>query len=171
MKICKEEECKNPIFSHLYCLRHQNKRTDDKFKAKMKSATTFCNKVKSKTGELEFFIDIWTKMKPAREMTKTIEELESMQAVEYFNYIQQFRICAITLEPLSIFIVHNFSHILPKSKYKRFRLEPSNIKVVKYEIHQIWEFESRDKLLQYVGGRKIQEYADYLKQKYNGQAK
>jgi hypothetical protein len=133
----------------------------------MKSATTFCNKVKSKTGELEFFIEIWTKMKPAKEMTKTIEELEAMEAKEYFDYVQQFRICAITLEPLTLFMVHNFSHILPKSTYKLFRLEACNIKVVKPEIHQIWEFESREKLLQYVGGRKILDYANYLRQKYN----
>jgi hypothetical protein len=106
-------------------------------------------------------------MKPAREMDKTIEELEAMEAKEYFDYIQQFRICAITLEPLTLFMVHNFSHILPKSNYKRFRLMPENIKVIKPDIHTIWEFESREKLLQYVGGRKILDYANYLRQKYN----
>lgn len=168
MKTCKEENCNNPVFSHLFCLHHQHLRTDDKFKAKMKSATTFCNKTKSKTGELEFFIEIWTKMKPAKEMTKTMEELEAMEAKEYFEYIQQFRICAITLEPLNVFYVNCFSHILPKSTYKRFRLVTENIKVVKADIHTIWEFEGREKLLQYVGGRKINEYADYLKRKYNG---
>jgi len=168
MKNCKEENCTNPVFSHLFCLRHQMKRTDDKFKAKMKSANSFCNKAKSKTGELEFFIDIWTKAKPAKQMDKTMEELEAMEAKEYFEYIQQFRVCSITLEPLTVFYVNCFSHILPKSTYKRFRLEPNNIKLVKPDIHTIWEFESREKLLQYVGGRKIEEYADYLKQKYNG---
>jgi hypothetical protein len=131
----------------------------------MKSVNTFCNK--SKTGELEFFIDIWTKMKPAKEMDKTSEELEVMSAIEYFTYIRNYRICAITLEPLTVFYVNCFSHILPKSIYKRFRLVPSNIKVVKADIHTIWEFESRDKLLKYIGGRKIGEYADYLKQQYS----
>lgn len=169
-KLCKCG-CNRPVFSNHYSICCQYKRTDDKFKAKMKSATTFCNKAKSKTGELEFFIEIWTKMKPAKEMTKTIEELEAMAPIEYFGYIQNYRICAITLEPLSVFYVNCFSHILPKSNYKRFRLMPENIKVVKADIHTIWEFESREKLLQYVGGRKINEYADYLKRKYNGQEK
>lgn len=167
-KTCKEPICNNPVFSNLFCLRHQYLRTDQKFKDKMKSANSFVNKAKSKTGELEFFLDIWSKMKPARDMNKTIVELEAMEPKEYFEYVQQFRICAITLEPLTIFIVQCFSHILPKSTYKRFRLMPNNIKVVKPDIHTIWEFESREKLLQYVGGRKIEEYADYLKRKYNG---
>jgi hypothetical protein len=167
-KKCLKDQCENPIFSNKYCLHHQHLRTDSKFKAKMKSASTFCNKAKSKTGELEFFIDIWTKMKPAKEMDKTIEELETMLPTEYFEYIRNYRVCAITLEPLTVFYVNCFSHILPKSTYKSFRLNPDNIKVVKPDIHTIWEFESREKLLKYVGGRKILVYADYLKQKYNG---
>jgi len=159
--------CNRPVFSNHYSMACQYKRTDDKFKAKMKSVNTFCNKAKEKTGELDFFVEIWAKMKPAKEMDKAIEQLETMEAKEYFEYIQQFRVCAITLEPLTLFMVNNFSHILPKKNYGRFRLEAFNIKVVKPEIHQIWEFESREKLLQYVGGRKILDYANYLRQKYN----
>jgi hypothetical protein len=167
MKVCKKENCTNPVFSNLYCLNHQYLREDQKFKDKMKSVNTFCSRVKAKTGELELFIEMWSKMKPAKEMDKTIEELEAMESKEYFDYIHQYRVCAITLEPLTIFYVNCFSHILPKSIYKRFRLVPSNIKVVKADIHTIWEFESRDKLLKYIGGRKIGEYADYLKQQYS----
>jgi len=167
-KTCKKEGCTNPVFSNLYCKYDQHLRTDEKFKSKMKKVNSFVKKEKNKTGELELFLEIWTKMKPAKEMDKTVEELEAMEAIEYFSYVQQFRICAITLEPLNIFMVNCFSHILPKSTYKRFRLDFNNIKVVKPDVHTIWEFESREKLLKYVGGRKISEYADYLKQKYNG---
>lgn len=139
------------------------------YNSKVKAANGFIKREKNKTGELEMFLNIWTKMKPAKEMTKSVEELEAMNPIEYFEYIQQFKVCAITLEPLSIFYVGLFSHILCKKKYKRFMLEPFNIKVVKYEIHQIWEFQTREKLLEYVGGRKIGEYYDYLQRKYNGQ--
>jgi hypothetical protein len=140
----------------------------DKGKAQVKKANAFVFKEKTKTGELDFFIEMWSKLKPAKEMTKTVEELEKMEAVEYFEYVAQFRICSITLEPLVYFVVQSFSHVLSKGSHPRFRLESKNIKLVKPEIHTIYEFESREKLLIYVGGRKIGEYHDYLKQIYNG---
>lgn len=139
----------------------------DKGKAQIKKANAFIFKEKTKTGELDFFVEIWAKLKPAKEMTKTIEELEAMEAIEYFEYISQFRICSITLEPLVYFMVQSFSHVLSKGSHPRFRLENKNITLVKPEIHTIYEFESREKLLKYVGGRKISEYRDYLKALYN----
>lgn len=140
----------------------------DTGKAKLKKANVFVKNESNKTGELELFLHIWANLKPSKEMTKTIAELESMDAIEYFEYIGQFKMCSITLEPLSIFYVQSFSHVLAKSIYKKFRLEPFNIKLVQPRIHTIYEFESRDKLLEYVGGRKIKDYYDHLARLYNG---
>jgi 5-methylcytosine-specific restriction endonuclease McrA len=69
------------------------------------------------TGERQFFWDLW----------KT-ERKE--------------RICAVCGTPLYMFNPANFAHILPKSIYGNYRLNPDNIVILCFEHHYMLDNET-----------------------------
>lgn len=71
--------------------------------------------IRKATGELEVFKKIW-KERP--------------------------HICQVTGQALTVDNV-NFSHILPKGRYPKFRLREENIWLVTWEIHHQWEHGNR----------------------------
>jgi len=54
-----------------------------------------------------------------------------------------------------------FSHIVPKSKESKLRLDPKNFKIICLPCHQIWEFGTLDKIREF---KLTDEQKKYLKE-------
>ena len=115
MKQCNKEDCNNLRFGGGYCRYHQGYRTDKKLKELNSKPLSKPKRPKS-SGELEVFKMIWS------------ERSHKCQC------------CGVTL---SSFSPINFSHILSKGAYPRFKLLKENIKLVCSNCHQEWEFSDR----------------------------
>lgn len=90
------------------------KKCNDSKKTKAKPIKTV--KIK-KTGELDLFKEIWH---------------------------ERPHICQVTNRLISNFDIRCFSHIVPKSLRNDLRLSKENIWIVLPEIHNLWEFGSRE---------------------------
>lgn len=73
-------------------------------------------------------------------------------------------------KPIKSFSVANFSHILSKKQFPRFRLNKDNIVLKTFEEHQKWEFE-KYKLKDLPEWQKIFELEEKLKQQYGKTSK
>ncbi len=62
-------------------------------------------------------------------------------------------------EPIHVFNVRNFAHVLPKAqnRYPKFKLYEDNIKLLTYEQHDMWDNGSREDL------RKLPEWDKMFK--------
>jgi hypothetical protein len=121
MKICKTDNCNNPVFSHLYCQRHQYMRKDKPSRLNRasnlndhpsKGINVPPKKNKplkhKKTGELELFQEIWNERPHKSEISGI---------------------------PLYSFNVSCFHHILLKSTYPEYRLNKDNIIMLTAQEH------------------------------------
>jgi hypothetical protein len=122
MKVCKVENCIHPVFSHLYCQRHQYLRTD----RKPKKVPTYTKKGKLRTFDFGF------------------EDQLTMFATLWENHKDEKGrvICTFTGQQLNGFLLTDlyyncFAHILSKKQYPWFKLNPANICIVAPEFHRI----------------------------------
>jgi hypothetical protein len=126
MKTCKADNCISPVFSHLYCQRHQYLRTDKK-KARKElgikkiKITTVRDNIQASFGfedQITLFEALWDANR------------------NYSNTVT----CPYTGEVLyksSRYYINYFAHILPKKNYPFFKLNPANIQIVSNEFHRI----------------------------------
>lgn len=102
MKTCQADNCSNPVFSHLYCRKHQYLRVDTCAYVKRKCLKTSVLKptAKKPTGEKVLFECIWN--------TRPHKSQLSGKKIPYPR-------------------PGNFAHLLPKGKYPELRLVDINI--------------------------------------------
>ena len=80
-------------------------------------------------------------------------------------------VCFVCGKRLSITTHHNFAHILRKSRYERFRLNPDNIKIMCYNIqgtgcHSIFDNNPRSDIINKPEWQKVFELEEKLKEEY-----
>lgn len=99
-----------------YCQRcnKEQKHNKKKSEGKYKAPKQY---VKKKIGTLDLFKEIWD---------------------------ERPHVCQVTGELIKKFDVSNFSHIVPRSLSFKLALDKENIWIVTHQIHQMWEFQSRD---------------------------
>lgn len=158
MKRCKSEGCRNYVFSNLYCLNHQYKRTDSKYldrkRMEKEQKTNPHARVNVMPAPIEhsfgykdqtsMFLDMW-----------------------HDAYVPgKGVICPFTGEKLdhyfrSQFFWNCFAHVLPKGRYTYWKYNPANIRIVFPVFHRIvdagtleerkhhptWDFEAWDSLV------------------------
>lgn len=171
MKQCQAPRCNNSIFSHGYCVYHQNQRTDDKyisaqekkrekqkwtqgFKIIKKSIKT---KPKEDTGQTEAFEEIWL----TREHKSWLTGANLRQYEDKMDDNQ----CWIK-HPLWFNLFH---HVLPKKNYKKFLTLKDNIILLLPQEHLNVHSLSRDKLIVKYGEDNMNKYYDLvetLKERY-----
>lgn len=171
MKQCQAPRCNNSIFSHGYCVYHQNQRTDDKyisaqekkmekqkwtqgFKIIKKSIKT---KPKEDTGQTETFEEIWL----TREHKSWLTGVYLRQYEDKMDDNQ----CWIK-HPLWFNLFH---HVLPKKNYKKFLTLKDNIILLLPQEHLSIHSLSRDKLIVKYGEDNMNKYYDLvetLKERY-----
>ena len=137
MKQCKKSGCINPVFSHLYCKRHQYLRTDDKspFKSKISSKQTLSpkkgykipkrskkplNEAKTQWGfktQPPLFRYIWNQVKPNAKCPI------SGMPIEKYRWSNLYAQCC--------------GHVLPKGRYPELKLCPDNIILIHPLVHNI----------------------------------
>lgn len=120
MKTCKVDNCISPVFSHLYCGRHQYLRTDRKPK-KIAPRTS-----KEKVHEISFGFE--------DQMTMFWHLWENKQD-EKGNIHCPYTGAKLT--KYSPFYICHFAHILNKKNYPYFKLNPENVEIVDIEFHRI----------------------------------
>lgn len=71
-------------------------------------------------------------------------------------------------EPIYVFDVRNFAHVLPKAqnKYPKFKLHPDNIKLLTYSQHDQWDNGLRSELKLLPEWNKMFELEEQLKEEY-----
>lgn len=120
-KICKEPACTRPVFGGQYCMAHQWKRTDKKRKPIAKRSV----KRSIKTPDFGFETQIqvfkhvyFTTRKPIKCLISGRDITDCMNGpIEHW--------------------VRFYAHILPKSKYTYWELNPRNIIMLHPEAHEI----------------------------------
>jgi hypothetical protein len=122
MKTCSHPTCTYPVFSHLYCQKHQYMRTDKKVKKDF---------MKIKVTQVK---DFPFGFSDQISMFGTLWELKKDRSGNV--------ICPYTKERLNRFYntefwFNCFAHILCKKNYIHFKLNPANIEVVNPEFHRI----------------------------------
>lgn len=81
-------------------------------------------------------------------------------------YIKRGGKCEITGEPIE-FHPRNFMHVLNKNRWKEFRLDPRNIFMVIFDIHDCYDNGSKEFLLsKYPNAQKIYDRKEELKIEY-----
>lgn len=156
-KTCKCEGCNNPVFSNLYCQRHQYMRTDEKYltkQAQPKKVYVIKKKVytlkrnATPTGEAVIFREI---------------------AVErpLISFISGLRVKGV---------VSNFAHVLAKGKFPHYRLHKPNIVLLTEKEHELFDAGTEEQREKYkvtmgqggvvVNWDKLYQLRDELKQTY-----
>ncbi|MGD0341281.1 MAG: hypothetical protein ABSA76_06210, partial [Bacteroidales bacterium] len=123
------EGCRNYVFSNGFCQRHQYLRQDDRYLKKHHREDIYFGF----ENQTEMFIWLW-------------DREEKMQGEGRIR-------CHYTGKELSCFVGKKlffscFAHVLPKSNYPHFKLNPENIRIVHPEFHRIVDQgtkEDRDK--------------------------
>jgi hypothetical protein len=171
MKQCQAPRCNNSIFSHGYCVYHQNQRTDDKyisaqekkmekqkwtqgFKIIKKSIKT---KPKEDTGQTETFEEIW--------LTREHKSWLTGDNLRQYEDKMDDNQCWIK-HPLWFNLFH---HVLPKKNYKKFLTLKDNIILLLPQEHLSIHSLSRDKLIVKYGEDNMNKYYDLvetLKERY-----
>ena len=125
-----------PLCGYHYA-SEQRKKSAEKNKDKPKKVYTI-KKVplsykREPTGELELMKSMWSNM------------------TEHKSFING--------EPINVFNVGNFAHVLPKAqnRYPKFKLYEDNIKLLTFEQHFLWDKSSREDL------RKLPEWDKMFK--------
>lgn len=80
--------------------------------------------------------------------------------------------CFVCGKRLSLVTHSNFAHILRKSRYERFRLNPDNIKIMCYNIqgtgcHSVFDNNPRSDIINKPEWQKVFELETKLKEEYN----
>lgn len=96
------------------------------------------NKSRKPTGELEIFKQIWEERGPYSQINQ--------------EFLGEFNVCF-------------FSHILPKGKYPKFRLNKENIILKSFDQHYNWEHNKRG-IINNPEWKKIFELEEILKIQY-----
>lgn len=171
MKQCQAPHCNNSIFSHGYCVYHQNQRTDDKyisaqekkrekqkwtqgFKIIKKSIKT---KPKEDTGQTEAFEEIWQ----YREHKSWLTGANLRQYEDKMDDNQ----CWIK-HPLWFNLFH---HVLNKKNYRKFIVLKDNIILLTPQEHLSIHSESKELLEKKYGKDNMNRYYDLietLKERY-----
>ena len=129
MKICNQEDCTNPVFSHLYCRWHQNKRTDNIPKA-FKPRKPIAKRSKREpmhkidwgfTSQIDLFMDLWEKARGENGLV--ICKYSGKILNGYETDMKRFLCC--------------FAHVLNKKNWPLYKLNPDNIRIVLPEFHSI----------------------------------
>lgn len=166
MKQCQAPNCNNSIFSHGYCVYHQNQRTDDKyisaqekkrekqkwtqgFKTIKKSIKT---KPKEDTGQTEAFEEIWQ----YREHKSWLTGANLRQYEDKMDDNQ----CWIK-HPLWFNLFH---HVLPKKNYRKFIVLKDNIILLTPQEHLSIHSESKELLEKKYGEDNMNRYYDLIEQ-------
>lgn len=170
MKKCQLEGCNNNVFSHNYCVYHQNKRTDDKYiisqekrKEKQKWTKDFNSlklKPKEATGEKEIFEEIW-------QYRNHISWLTASSLKQYEDFLDDEQ--CWKKHPLWVNLFH---HVLNKKNYSKFRLIKDNIILLTPQEHLDIHSLSSDKLIEKYGKINMDRYNDRietLKKRYKNE--
>lgn len=77
-------------------------------------------------------------------------------------WADRLHVSQVSGKPIEEFDVSCFMHALNKNTYKRFRLDPRNIFLVRKEEHHAYDNEGREALKTMAGWRKVFEMRDAL---------
>lgn len=167
MKICLFDGCTNPVYSHLFCKYHQNKRTDRK-----------AMETKNKAVQPRSPINPYKRTTPDKSELKTTKKellfsfgFNNQKEMFDFVWLTRPHICQISGSNLDLVPKDRrhwcCAHILNKKNYPFYKLNSENILLVHPDVHYCVDNFTEDMRKKYDYNFDLWfDLVNFMKQKY-----